>query len=62
MKQSISYTIGRKVKGSRTFFYPLINGKRLTRTNFARKYDARNLVKAALKDYGAEKLHEIFYK
>lgn len=58
----MEYTIVRtpSKSGKRTLFYPTINGKRLTRTNFARKYDARNLVKAAVAKYGVDKLQEMF--
>lgn len=62
MRDTIEFTMHRKIKGSRTLFYPTINGKRLTGTNFARKYNARNLVMAALKHYGSKKLHTMFYK
>ena len=46
--------------GKRVMFYPTINGKRLSKTNFARKYDAKNLVKSAVAKYGAEKLEGMF--
>jgi len=57
---TFEYKIERKVKGSRTFYYPTKNGKRFTTTNFARKYDAKGLVKNCIKAYGIEKLEEIF--
>lgn len=55
----MKYQMNRVHKGSRTLFYPTINGKRLNRINYARKYDAKNLVKAAVEKYGAEKLQEM---
>lgn len=57
--ETVKFKMNRKVKGSRTLFFPTINGKRLNNTNYARKYDAENLVKAFLKHYGAEKLNEM---
>lgn len=57
---TFEYKIERKVKGSRTFFYPTKNGKRFNKINYARKYDAEALVSKALEVYGAETLEEIF--
>ena len=45
--------------GKRAMFYPTINGKRITKTNYARKYDAKALVRAAIEKYGVEKLQEM---
>lgn len=56
---NLVYTIERVQSGSRTMFYPTVNGKRLTSTNFARKYDARRLAEKATELYGAEKLMEM---
>lgn len=53
------YRIERKVRGSRTLFYPTVNGKRINGTLFARKYDARNLLHSAVKVYGEDKLAEM---
>lgn len=57
----MEYTIVRKLNktGKRIVFYPTVNGKRLTNTNYARKYDARNLVQRAIDKYGVEKLQEL---
>ena len=41
-------------------FYATKNGKRFTSVNFTRKWEAKNVVKQALKAYGVEKLEEIF--
>ena len=59
-KMSFEYTIERKVKGTRTFFYPVKNGKRFNNINYARLYDAKELVKQMVKIHGAEKLNQIF--
>lgn len=55
------YRIERKLNrtGKRIMFYPTVNGRRLTRTNFARKYDARNTLKNAVARYGEQKLYEL---
>jgi hypothetical protein len=58
--QNFEYIIERKVKGTRTFYFPTKNGKRFTKTNFARKYDAKGLVKNLINQYGVEKLNEYF--
>jgi len=57
----MEYTIHRipSKSGKRVLFYATINGKRLTKTNWARKYDARNVVKRAIEIYGEEKLMEM---
>lgn len=57
----MEYTIVRKLNktGKRIMFYPTINGKRITNTNYARKYDARALVQRAIDKYGVEKLQEM---
>lgn len=34
------YKIARKIKGTRTFFFVTLNDVRISKTNFARKYDA----------------------
>ena len=59
---TFNYTIERKRKrkGTRTFFFPTKNGKRFTKTNFARKYDAERLVKDCVAKFGFEKLEKIF--
>lgn len=57
----MEYTIHRKLNntGKRYVYYPTINGKRITKTNWARKYDARALVKRAIDKYGVDKLQEM---
>lgn len=57
---TFTYEIKKKVKGSRTFFYPEKNGKRFSKTLFARKYDARGAVKNWVNHYGVDKLNEMF--
>lgn len=56
-----NYQIVRKLNrtGKRTMFYPTVNGKRLTGTNFARKYDARSTLHNAINKYGEAKLYEL---
>jgi hypothetical protein len=55
----MQYQIERKVKGSRTFYFPTIKGVRLSGTNFARKYDAINLVNQLVSKIGAEKILQL---
>ena len=55
----MTYTMNRKQKGTRTFYFATINGKRLGRTNWARRYDAVNEVSRAIAHYGIEKLKEL---
>lgn len=57
---TFEYTIVRLKKGTRTFYYPTVNGKRFNRTNFAREYDAKGLVRDCVKKYGVEKLNSFF--
>ena len=45
--------------GKRTMFVPLINGKRISSTKFARKYDAKALLDSFVKVYGHDKLNEM---
>jgi hypothetical protein len=52
----MEYRIERKVKGSRTFYFPTVKGVRLSGINFARKYDAVNLVNHLVSKIGAEKI------
>lgn len=56
-----NYEIVRKLnKTGKTFvYYPVVNGVRLTSTNFARKYDARGTLKNAISKYGETKLYEL---
>lgn len=57
---TFTYEIKKKTKGSRTFFYPEKNGKRFSKTLFARKYDAVGTVENWVKRFGVEKLNEMF--
>jgi hypothetical protein len=43
----MTYEINRKPSksGKRTLFFPTINGKRITRTNFSRRWEAVGLAK-----------------
>lgn len=54
--------INRKVKGSHTYFFPTINGKRISKVNWARKYDAKNLVQIFLKKYTKEEIIKMVTK
>ena len=45
--------------GRRTVYFPTVNGKRLTSTNFARKWEAERLLKEVVAKYGAERLLEM---
>ena len=58
----MEYTINRTASksGKRTLYYATINGKRITKVNWTRKYDARAVVTRAVEKYGVEKLQEIF--
>ena len=46
----MTYQINRtpSKSGNRTLFFPTINGKRITNTNFLRKWEAVNLAKHVL--------------
>lgn len=46
--------------GRHPVYYATKNGKRFSKVNYVRKYDARALVKAAIEKYGAEELERIF--
>ena len=59
MSTEVKYTMNRVVKGSRTMFFPTINGKRLNSTNYARKAHAKALVQDAIKQYGADELLQL---
>lgn len=58
----MKYQINRKLNktGKHYVYYATINNKRITRTNYARKYDARATVRRAVEVYGVEKLTEMF--
>lgn len=59
MTTTTTFTINRKVKGTRTLFFATFNGKRFNNTNFCRKWEAVGLAKAYIKHYGVEKLNEL---
>tara|TARA_R100001244_G_scaffold124603_1_gene94462 strand:+ start:156 stop:311 length:156 start_codon:yes stop_codon:yes gene_type:complete len=46
MTYQITRTLSKS--GKRTMFFPTINGKRITRTNFLRKWEAERLGKLAV--------------
>ena len=52
--KTLNYTMNRIAKGSKTYFYPTLNGKRFNNTNYARKYDAKGLVKLLINTYGVD--------
>lgn len=54
--------INRKVKGSHTYFFPTINGKRISKVNWARKYDAQNLIKTFKAKYSTEEIIKMLSK
>jgi len=58
-EKKLESKIERKIKGTRTFFYPTVNGVRLNSTNYARKYDAVSVLKNFLKRYSEEKILEM---
>jgi len=53
---TLTIKINRKVKGTHTFFFPTINGKRTNGINYARKYDAVGRVKSILDTYTQEEI------
>jgi hypothetical protein len=53
----MEYEINKTATGK---FYATKNGKRFTRDNFARKWEARAVVKQAVAVLGVERLEEIF--
>lgn len=55
----MTYTMNTKQKGTRTLYFATINGKRLSKTLWARRYDAVNEVKRAVAHYGIEKLQKM---
>lgn len=46
MSTAIEYKIERKIKPSRVMFFATVNGRRINNINYARKYDAKNLIKS----------------
>lgn len=59
-----TYEIVRKLNKTkrRYVYYPTVNGTRITKTNWARKYDARGCLRRAIKLYGEQKLHDLSSK
>ena len=51
-----TFQIQRKVKGSRTFFFGTINNMRISKINFARKYDAQAQIRKVAEGCTAEYL------
>jgi hypothetical protein len=45
--------------GKRTLYYPTINGKRLNRTNYAQKWEAKRLLRAVVEEYGEKALEKM---
>ena len=62
MSNTIKYTMNRKHKGSRTFFFITVDGIRLNGTNYARKYDAENHLTALIRHYGIDGLLDLIAK
>lgn len=52
------FQIQRKVKGTRTFFFGTINNKRISKINFARKYDAKAQIRKVAENCTAEYLNK----
>jgi len=45
--------------GKRTVYFATVNGKRLSTTNFARKWEAKRLLTDMVAKYGQERLLEM---
>jgi hypothetical protein len=45
--------------GKRTVYFATVNGKRLTSTNFSRKWEAKRVLKDLVAKYGQERLLEM---
>jgi len=58
----MEFEMNRKRKGSRVLFFATKNGKRFNNINYARKYDAKNIVKNYIEFYGVDKLEKMFNK
>ena len=60
---NFDFQMQRKVKGSRTFFFGTINNMRISKINFARKYDAqaqlRRVAETCTAEYLTNKLAEL---
>ena len=56
----MKYTINRQPSksGKRAMFFVTVNGKRISRTNYARKWEAVRLYENILKNIGEEKFQE----
>jgi len=56
-----TYEIERKLNktGKHYVYYPTVNGKRLTSTNFLRKYDACGTLENAINKLGADNLYKL---
>jgi hypothetical protein len=47
--------------GKRKMFFPTINGKRLTTTNFGKKWEAIQEAKSFVAHYGNEKINKYYF-
>lgn len=47
----IEYKVERKIKGTRVLFYATVNDRRINNINYARKYDARGLIRSFKEKY-----------
>lgn len=58
---TMEYRINRKKSksGKRNVFFPSINGKRISRTNYTAKWEAVNFLKHIIETYGEEKVNSI---
>lgn len=45
--------------GKRTMYFATVNGKRVSRTNYARKWEAERLLTDLIAKYGKERLLEM---
>lgn len=54
--------IQRKIKGTRVLFYCTINGVRISKTNYARKYDARAYLRHVMENLTSEKIQNFLDK
>jgi hypothetical protein len=59
---TIQFEINRLTKGSHTYFFPTVNGKRISKVNWARKYDAQNLIKSFRQKFTTDQINEMLTK
>jgi hypothetical protein len=62
-QQKMEFTIENKLSksGKRKMFFPTINGKRLTKTNFSKKWEAETEAKNFIAHYGETKINNFFF-